>query len=173
MLRTHSPLGERVDEVDHHPAYHRLLEVAVRHGLTAEPWTRPHGSGAHARRAAGFLVWSQVEASHLCPVSMTYAAVPALSVEPKVAGRWLLGLASRLYEPDLVPMAEKRGLTVGMGMTEKQGGSDVRVNTTTALASPGGPLQGDTYRFTGHKWFCSSPMSDAFLVLARTPDGFG
>ncbi|MEO6789855.1 MAG: acyl-CoA dehydrogenase family protein [Ornithinibacter sp.] len=173
VLRTHSPRGERVDEVDYHPAYHRLLGVAVGNGLTAEAWTRPRGSGAHARRAAGFHVWSQVEAGHLCPVSMTYAAVPALSVEPQVEGQWLPGLASRTYDPDLAPMATKHGLTVGMGMTEKQGGSDVRANTTVALASPGGPLQGETYRLTGHKWFCSAPMSDAFLVLAQTPAGVG
>ncbi len=173
VLRTHSPRGDRVDEVDYHPAYHRLLDVAVGHGLTAEPWTRPPGTGAHARRAAGFLVWSQVEAGHLCPVSMTYAAVPALSVEPDLAARWVPGLASRRYEPGLRPMADKAGLTVGMGMTEKQGGSDVRANTTTAISAPGGPLPGDTYRLTGHKWFCSAPMSDAFLVLARTAAGVG
>ncbi len=173
VLRTHSPRGDRVDEVDYHPAYHRLLEVAVGNGLTAEPWTRPPGSGAHARRAAGFLLWSQVEAGHLCPVSMTYAAVPALSAEPEVARRWVPGLASRSYDPGLRPMAEKAGLTVGMGMTEKQGGSDVRANTTRAVVAAGGPLSGDTYRLTGHKWFCSAPMSDAFLVLAQTPAGLG
>ncbi len=142
-------------------------------GLTAEPWTRPLDAGAHARRAAGFVVWSQVEAGHLCPVSMTYAAAPALAAEPDVAARWLPGLASRSYDPVLSPMADKAGLTVGMGMTEKQGGSDVRANTTSAVAAPGGPLHGDTYRLTGHKWFCSAPMSDAFLVLARTEAGLG
>ena len=173
VLRTHSPTGERVDEVEYHPAYHRLMEVAISEGLTAEPWTRPSGSGAHARRAAGFVIWSQVEAGHLCPVSMTYAAVPALSAEPTVADRWVPGLASRAYDPVLRPIADKPGLTVGMGMTEKQGGSDVRTNTTTATASPGGPLVGETYRLTGHKWFCSAPMSDAFLVLAQTGAGVG
>ena len=173
VLHTHAPTGERVDEVEYHPAYHHLMEVAVGRGLTAEPWTRPPGQGAHARRAAGFVVWSQVEAGHLCPVSMTYAAAPALAAEPALAARWLPGLASRAYDPVLRPMADKPGLTVGMGMTEKQGGSDVRANTTTAVATPGGPLQGDTYRLTGHKWFCSAPMSDAFLVLARTDAGIG
>ena len=173
VLRTHSPTGERVDEVEYHPAYHRLMEVAISEGLTAEPWTRPSGSGAHARRAAGFVIWSQVEAGHLCPVSMTYAAVPALSAEPTVADRWVPGLASRAYDPVLRPIADKPGLTVGMGMTEKQGGSDVRTNTTMATASPGGPLVGETYRLTGHKWFCSAPMSDAFLVLAQTGAGVG
>ena len=173
VLRTHTPTGERLDEVEYHPAYHRLMEVAVGEGLTAEPWTGPAGSGAHARRAAGFVVWSQVEAGHLCPVSMTYAAAPALAVDPALSAAWLPGLASRAYDPVLRPMAVKRGLTVGMGMTEKQGGSDVRANTTTAAASPGGPLAGETFRLTGHKWFCSAPMSDAFLVLARTDAGIG
>ena len=147
--------------------------VAVGNGLTAEPWTRPAGSGAHARRAAGFVVWSQVEAGHLCPVSMTYAAAPALAAEPDLAARWMPGLASRAYDPVLAPHADKAGLTVGMGMTEKQGGSDVRANTTRAVAAPGGPLEGETYRLTGHKWFCSAPMSDAFLVLAQTDAGIG
>ena len=173
VLRTHAPTGERLDEVEFHPAYHRLMEVAVGNGLTAEPWTRPAGTGAHARRAAGFLVWSQVEAGHLCPVSMTYAAVPALAAEPEVAARWVPGLASRAYDPVLRPHADKPGLTVGMGMTEKQGGSDVRANTTRAVVAPGGPLEGETYRLTGHKWFCSAPMSDAFLVLAQTDAGVG
>ncbi len=173
VLRTHSPTGVRVDEVEYHPAYHRLMEVAVGHGLTAESWTRPEGSGAHALRAAGFIVWSQVEAGHLCPVSMTYASAPALSASPAVAGGWLPGLAARRYDPVLRPHADKPGLTLGMGMTEKQGGSDVRTNTTTAVAAPGGPLDGDTYRLTGHKWFCSAPMSDGFLVLARTDAGIG
>ncbi|MFQ6170665.1 acyl-CoA dehydrogenase family protein [Oryzobacter sp. R7] len=174
VLRTHSPTGERLDEVAYHPSYHRLLTEAVGAGLTGEPWTRPDGSGAHARRAAGFLLWSQVDAGHLCPVSMTYAAVPALRAEPSVAGRWVPGLASRTYEPQLAPASAKTGLTVGMGMTEKQGGSDVRANTTRAVASRGGPLAGgETYRLTGHKWFCSAPMSDGFLVLAQTGAGVG
>ncbi|MBM6399759.1 acyl-CoA dehydrogenase family protein [Phycicoccus sonneratiae] len=171
VLRTHAPSGERLDEVEYHPAYHRLMEVAVGEGLTAEPWTRPPGSGAHARRAAGFITWSQVEAGHLCPVSMTYSAAPALAAAPGVSARWLPGLASRAYDPVLGPRARKAGLTVGMGMTEKQGGSDVRANTTRAVAVPGGPLEGETHRLTGHKWFCSAPMSDGFLVLAQTDAG--
>ncbi len=173
LLRTHAPTGERLDEVEYHPAYHRLMEAAVGHGLTAEAWTRPEGSGAHARRAAGFIVWSQVEAGHLCPVSMTYAAAPALARAPEVASGWLPGLASRSYDPVLRPHADKPGLTLGMGMTEKQGGSDVRANTTRAVTAPGGPLVGETYRLTGHKWFCSAPMSDGFLVLAQTDAGIG
>ncbi|QIM20775.1 DNA alkylation response protein [Phycicoccus sp. HDW14] len=171
VLRTHSPTGERLDEVEYHPAYHRLMEVAVGEGLTAEPWTRPQGSGAHARRAAAFVVWSQVEAGHLCPVSMTYSAAPALAAAPEVSARWLPGLAARGYDPVLRARRDKPGLTVGMGMTEKQGGSDVQANTTRAVAEPGGPLVGETHRLTGHKWFCSAPMSDGFLVLAQTDAG--
>jgi putative acyl-CoA dehydrogenase len=174
VLRTHSPTGERLDEVDFHPAWHSLMEVAVGGGLTAEPWTRPKGSGAHVRRAAGFTTWSEVEQGHLCPVSMTYAAAPALAANPALATAWVPRLASRTYDFGLRPAADKAGAIAGMGMTEKQGGSDVRANTTRAVASPGGPLEGgDTYRLTGHKWFCSAPMSDAFLVLAQTEAGVG
>ncbi|WP_295702730.1 acyl-CoA dehydrogenase family protein [Lapillicoccus sp.] len=171
VLRTHSPTGERIDEVDFHPAWHELLTVAVGAGLTAEPWTRPPGSGAHLRRAVGFMVWSQAEAGHGCPVSMTYAAAPALQSDPTLAAVWLERLASRRYDPGLRPVSEKVGALAGMGMTEKQGGSDVRANTTRAVATPGGPLPGDTYRLTGHKWFTSAPMNDVFLVLAQTDAG--
>ena len=170
-LRTHSPTGERVDEVDYHPAYHHLLATAVGAGLTAEPWTRPPGSGAHLRRAIGFVVWSQVEAGHGCPVSMTYAAAPALRHDRALADRWVPRLASRVYEPRLHPVAGKGGALCGMGMTEKQGGSDVRANTTTAVVSADGPVLGDAYRLSGHKWFCSAPMSDGFLMLAQAPAG--
>ncbi len=173
LLRTHDRTGQRVDEVEFHPAYHSLLDVAVAHGLTAGPWVAPAGSGAHAARAAGFLLWSQVEPGHLCPISMTYAAAPALASTPALAERWVPALASRDYDPGLRPVATKRGALAGMGMTEKQGGSDVRANTTRAVATPGGPLVGDTYRLTGHKWFCSAPMNDVFLVLARTEAGVG
>ena len=170
-LRTHSPGGERVDRVDYHPAYHQLLRVAVGAGLTGEPWTRPPGSGAHLRRAAGFLMWSQVEAGHGCPVSMSYAAVPALRHDAELAARWVPRLASRTYQPELRPVAEKESALCGMGMTEKQGGSDVRANTTTARPVGSGPVPGEAYRLTGHKWFCSAPMSDGFLMLAQAPGG--
>ena len=174
VLRTHDRTGVRVDEVDFDPAWHELLTVAVGHGLTAEPWTRPAGSGAHAARAAGFVVWSQVEQGHLCPISMTYAAAPALATTPALAAGWLPGLASRDYDPVLREHHTKVGLLVGMGMTEKQGGSDVRANTTRAVPVDGGPVEGAaTFRLTGHKWFCSAPMSDAFLVLAQTEAGIG
>lgn len=165
VLRTHDRFGHRVDEVDFHPAWHELMTVAVEAGLHGAPWGA--GAGAHLRRAAGFVVWSQVEAGHGCPVSMTYAAVPALRVDPAVAAEWEPGLSARAYDPGLRAPGGKSGLLAGMGMTEKQGGSDVRANTTRAE-----PLSEDgTYLLTGHKWFCSAPMCDLFLVLAQAPGG--
>ncbi|MBD0736967.1 acyl-CoA dehydrogenase family protein [Streptomyces sp. CBMA29] len=159
VLRTHDRYGNRIDEVDFHPSYHRLLGHAVTAGLT-DAWSRPDG---HLRRAAGFLVWSQVDAGHGCPVSMTHAAVPALRTDPALAAEWEPRLGSRVYDPRLVAGGEKPGALFGMGMTEKQGGSDVRANTTHAE-----PLAEDgAYALTGHKWFCSAPMSDGFLVLAQ------
>jgi len=171
-LRTHSPQGARIDEVDFHPAWHHLLDTAVSFGLTAEPWTRPSGTGAHLRRAAGFVAWSQVEAGHGCPVSMTYAAVPALAGSPDLGAIWTPLLSSREYDFGLRPHARKNGVLAGMALTEKQGGSDLRSNTTTAVAVAAGPVAGgETYRLTGHKWFCSAPMSDMFLVLAQAQAG--
>ena len=166
VLRSHDRYGHRVDEVDFHPSWHALLEVAVAEGLHGAPWSG--GASAHLRRAAGFVVWSQVEAGHGCPVSMTYAAVPALRVDPAVSGLWEPGLASTSYDPGLRPPGGKAGLLAGMGMTEKQGGSDVRSNTTRA--DPVGS-DGTEYLLTGHKWFCSAPMCDVFLVLAQAPGG--
>ncbi|WP_330473393.1 acyl-CoA dehydrogenase family protein [Terrabacter sp. C0L_2] len=171
VLRTHDARGHRVDEVEFHPSWHWLLTQAVGAGLTAEPWTSPAASGAHVRRAAGFVMWSRVEAGHGCPVSMTYAAGSALRHDASLGARWLPALASRSYDPGLRPVSQKSGALSGMGMTEKQGGSDVRANTTRAVPAPGGPLPGETYRLTGHKWFCSAPMSDVFLVLAQAPGG--
>lgn len=165
VLRRYDRRGARIDEVDYHPAYHSLMATAVGHGLTAQAWTGPANSGAHLRRAIGFLVWSQAEAGHLCPVSMTYAATPPLRATPALAKRWVPKLASRSYSPGLVPVDAKPGATAGMGMTEKQGGSDVRANTTRATPD------GSGWRITGHKWFLSAPMSDAFLVLAYTAAG--
>ncbi|MFE3516446.1 acyl-CoA dehydrogenase family protein [Streptomyces sp. NPDC059166] len=162
-LRTHDRYGNRVDEVDFHPAWHRLLGHAVSAGLT-DAWGR---EGGHVRRAAGFLVWTQAEAGHGCPLSMTHAAVPALRADPTLAAEWEPLLTSRVYERELRPAPEKSGALLGMGMTEKQGGSDVRANTTRAE-----PLTGEgEYLLTGHKWFCSAPMSDGFLVLAQAPGG--
>ncbi|PLW66524.1 DNA alkylation response protein [Streptomyces sp. SCUT-3] len=163
VLRTHDRYGHRIDEVDFHPSWHRLMEHARAAGLT-DAWGRADG---HLRRAAGFVVWSQVEAGHGCPVSMTHAAVPALRADPSLAAVWEPLLTSRAYDPVLAPPAGKAGVVFGMGMTEKQGGSDVRANTTRAE-----PLAGaGEYALTGHKWFCSAPMSDAFLVLAQAPGG--
>jgi len=164
-LRTHDRYGNRIDEVAFHPAWHRLLETAVAHGLHASPWREPR-AGAHVARAARFYVWSQVESGHGCPISMTYAAVPVLRRRADLAARVEPALTSRTYEAALRPLSEKRGALCGMAMTEKQGGSDVRANTTRAV-----PIGEDTYALTGHKWFCSAPMSDAFIVLAQAPAG--
>ncbi|MFE6668671.1 acyl-CoA dehydrogenase family protein [Streptomyces sp. NPDC057697] len=163
VLRTHDRYGNRIDEVEFHPAWHRLLGHAVTAGLT-DAWGRPAG---HVRRAAGFLVWTQAEAGHGCPLSMTHAAVPALRTDPALAAEWEPLLTSTVYERGLRPVARKAGVLLGMGMTEKQGGTDVRANTTRAqpLAAEG------EYLLTGHKWFCSAPMSDGFLVLAQAPGG--
>jgi putative acyl-CoA dehydrogenase len=165
QLRTHDRFGKRIDEVEFHPAWHRLLEVAIGHGLHALPWREPR-AGAHAARAAGFYVWSQVEGGHGCPVSMTYAAVPALRKQPALAAEWESLMTSLDYDPGLRPRSVKRGVLLGMAMTEKQGGSDVRANTTRAA-----PTGAGEYQLTGHKWFCSAPMCDAFLVLAQAPGG--
>ncbi|MGN6599389.1 MAG: isovaleryl-CoA dehydrogenase [Actinomycetes bacterium] len=170
-LRTHDRYGHRVDEVDFAPAWHHLLGTAVHQGLSGGlTWTatgetaRP---GAHAARAAGFYVWSQVEQGHLCPVSMSYAAVPALRRSPAVAAAVVPALTSEIYQPALQPLQDKASALLGMGMTEKQGGSDVRANSTTAT-----PFENDgSYVLRGHKWFTSAPMSDGFLVLAQAPEG--
>jgi putative acyl-CoA dehydrogenase len=167
VLRTHDRYGHRIDEVKYHPAYHRLLQTAIENGLHAAPWADPR-PGAHVVRAAGFYVWSQTDAGHGCPVSMTYAAVPALrapGVDPQLAEHWIPRLTSRGYDGELHP--GKASAIAGMAMTEKQGGSDVRSGTTTALPS----AEQGVYVLTGHKWFCSAPMSDLFLVLAQAPGG--
>ncbi|MET3982734.1 acyl-CoA dehydrogenase family protein [Streptomyces sp. PvR034] len=162
-LRTHDRYGNRIDEVDFHPSWHRLLGHAVTNGLT-DAWGREAG---HLRRAAGFFVWSQAEAGHGCPVSMTHAAVPALRADPELAAEWEPRLTSHVYDQGLRPAGQKSGVLFGMGMTEKQGGSDVRANTTRAVALD---ASGE-YLLTGHKWFCSAPMCDGFLVLAQAPGG--
>ncbi|WP_405994936.1 acyl-CoA dehydrogenase family protein [Streptomyces sp. NBC_00986] len=165
-LRTHDRYGNRIDEVEFHPSWHRLMGVAVAEGLAGAPWAdeRP---GAHVARTARGLVWGHTDAGHGCPTSMTYAAVPALRATPELAAAYEPLLTSRVYDPVLRVPTEKRGLLAGMGMTEKQGGSDVRTNTTTATptAEPG------VYTLRGHKWFTSAPMCDVFLVLAQAPDG--
>jgi putative acyl-CoA dehydrogenase len=165
VLRTHERVGHRIDEVEFHPAWHELLGTAVRLGLTAAPW-RDDRPGAHVAHTATTLAWAQVEAGHMCPVGMTYAAVPTLRHAPELAAVYEPLLAAREYEPGSRPPAQKRGLLAGMSMTEKQGGSDVRTNTTQAVRTAD-----DTYRLTGHKWFTSAPMGDLFLVLAQAPGG--
>ncbi|MGZ8735309.1 MAG: isovaleryl-CoA dehydrogenase [Acidimicrobiia bacterium] len=163
-LHTHDRFGNRIDAVEYHPAYHQLMRIATAHGLHAAPWAEPT-AGAHVARAAKFIVWSQVDAGHGCPISMTYSVVPALRLDPEAAAQWEPGLTSTSYDASDVAPAEKTGLLAGMGMTEKQGGSDVRTNTTRAEPDA------DGYRLTGHKWFCSAPMSDVFLMLAQAPGG--
>jgi putative acyl-CoA dehydrogenase len=168
VLRSHDRYGNRIDEVEFHPAWHALMDTAVSHGLHAAPWADPR-PGAHVARAAKFYVWTQAEAGHGCPISMTYAVVPALRHNPGLADRLEPLLTACAYDPGLRPAETKRGLLAGMAMTEKQGGSDVRANTTRAEPAPAaGP---DAHVLTGHKWFCSAPMSDMFLTLAQGPAG--
>ncbi|MCM2420458.1 acyl-CoA dehydrogenase family protein [Streptomyces sp. RKAG293] len=167
VLRTHDQYGNRIDEVEFHPAWHELMDTAVSHGLHAAPW-RDDRPGAHVARAAKLYVWGQVEPGHICPVSMTYAAIPALRANPALAAAYEPLLAAREYDFGLRAPAGKRGLIAGMSMTEKQGGSDVRSNTTRAVPSGG---EAGTYTLTGHKWFTSAPMSDLFLTLAQAPGG--
>ena len=164
-LRTHDRFGNRIDEVEFHPAWHDLMQVSIEHGLHALSW-REDRPGAHVARAALFFLMAQVEAGHGCPISMTHAAIPTLRAEPELSAEWEPRLLSLVYEPGLRPPAEKPGALCGMAMTEKQGGSDVRANTTVARA-----LGGGEYELTGHKWFCSAPMCDAFLVLAQAVRG--
>ncbi|MHC1561312.1 acyl-CoA dehydrogenase family protein [Actinomycetospora sp. C-140] len=168
-LRTHDRVGHRVDEVDYDPGYHALLTEAVGHGFAGTPWAQGPDArpGAHVARAAGFLTWSQLEAGHGCPISMTYAVLPALRAAPELLTQYGPGLTSRTYDPGLRAPDAKRGLLAGMGMTEKQGGSDVRANATVARPD------GDHYRLTGHKWFTSAPMCDLFLVLAQAGGASG
>jgi putative acyl-CoA dehydrogenase len=169
VLHTHDRYGRRVDEVRFHPAYHRLMQLSIEHGLHASHWSDPK-AGAHVARAAKFYMQSQVEAAHLCPITMTSAVIPALRLQPDVAAYWAPKILSRRYDQRNVPDAQKDGVTIGMAMTEKQGGSDVRANTTRAIpVGTGGP--GQAYELVGHKYFVSAPMCDAFLVLAYAPGG--
>ncbi len=168
-LRSHDRYGRRVDEVEFHPSYHALMTAATQAGLHGSPWTQ-RSTSPHVRRAAGFMLFTELEPSILCPISMTYAATPALRRNEAVYADWAPGLASRAYDPTLKPWRDKSGLTMGMGMTEKQGGSDVRANTSEAVVD-GQDNWGQRFRITGHKWFLSAPMCDAFLVLAHTRGG--
>ena len=164
VLHTHDRYGHRVDEVEYDPAYHELMTVAVGHGLHAAPWADDR-VGAHVVRAVKTSVWTP-EPGHICPISMTYAVVPALRANPELAAVYEPLLASGVYDPHLAVPTSKAGITAGMSMTEKQGGSDVRAGTTDAVPNGDG-----SYTLTGHKWFTSAPMSDVFLVLAQAPNG--
>ena len=196
-LHTHDRFGRRIDQVEFHPSYHALMTTAIEAGLHGTPWKEPAatlvashsaptlgeavsaggglapkgpGPSPHVLRAAGFMLFTELEPSSLCPISMTYAVTPALRGNPAIYADWAPKLTSRQYDPALKPWHDKPGVTMGMGMTEKQGGSDVRANTTRAVPED---LDGWGQRFavTGHKWFFSAPMCDAFLILAQTPAG--
>ena len=200
-LRSHDRFGRRIDEVEFHPSYHALMSAATAAGLHGTPWASPHpsplpegegikqqasdassllpvplgegrgeGVSPHVLRAAGFMLFTELEPSILCPISMTYAVTPALRRNAAVHADWSPKLISRVYDPALKPFSQKAGVTMGMGMTEKQGGSDVRSNTTQATPD-GTDGWGQRFRLTGHKWFLSAPMCDAFLVLAQTGTG--
>ncbi|MFT6463467.1 acyl-CoA dehydrogenase family protein [Halopseudomonas sp.] len=169
VFKSHDRVGNRIDLVEFHPAYHELMSAGIAHGITSAPWTRP-GPGAHVARAATMYLHNQIEAGSCCPMTMTYACVPALKLQPDLAEKWLPKILSRQYDPRNLPIEQKTGATIGMAMTEKQGGTDVRANTTRAYAvGLGGP--GQAYELVGHKWFCSAPMCDAFLTLAQTDKG--
>ncbi|WP_226702322.1 acyl-CoA dehydrogenase family protein [Microbulbifer elongatus] len=161
----HDRVGNRIDQVNYHPAYHQLMQLAKSEGLHSSPWTDPK-PGAHVVRAAKYYLHSQVESGHCCPITMTFAAVPSINLTPALAKEWLPKITDRGYDPSNRPHTEKAALTIGMGMTEKQGGSDVRANSTTAT-----PLGDGSYELVGHKWFTSAPMCDAFLMLAQTDAG--
>ncbi len=168
-LDSHDRFGNRMDLVSFHPAYHQLMKTAIEHGLHSSPWTEPR-VGAHVARAARNYLHTQVEAGHGCPITMTFAAMPTLRLQPDLMRIWGPKVTARVYDPRNVPVEQKQGLTIGMAMTEKQGGSDVRSNSTRAYpVGIGGP--GQTYELVGHKYFVSAPMCDAFLVLAQTSVG--
>ncbi len=169
-LHTHDRFGRRIDEVEFHPSYHALMGAAVGAGLHGTPWAGEGSLSPHVQRAAGFMLFTELEPSMLCPISMTYAATPALRGNAAVYADWGPKLTSHWYDPALKPWRDKPGVTMGMGMTEKQGGSDVRANTTRAVRA-GNDAWGERYEITGHKWFFSAPMCDAFLVLAQAPAG--
>ncbi|MBB4371687.1 putative acyl-CoA dehydrogenase [Bradyrhizobium sp. cir1] len=167
-LRTFDAKGNRRDQVEFHPAYHELMAHSAHAGVHNSTWTadgRPAGDAAEVIRAAKFHIAAQVETGHLCPITMTRASVAALAMQPDLLARVMPVLSTKSYDPGFAPWWEKRGMTLGMGMTEKQGGTDVRANMTRAVRD------GDAYRITGHKWFMSAPMCDAFLVLAQADSG--
>ena len=167
VFRPVDAYGRRIDQVDFDPAYHRLMQLCIAHGVTGFAWRHADREGAHVARAALMFLHYQADQGTSCPLTMTYACVPAVRHAPGLAAEWLPRIVAASYDGSHRPAADKAGNTIGMGMTEKQGGSDVRSNRTRAIASDGG------YRLTGHKWFLSAPMCDAFLVLAQAPGGLG
>ncbi|MGD0452301.1 MAG: isovaleryl-CoA dehydrogenase [Solirubrobacteraceae bacterium] len=169
ILRTFDRYGHRIDEVEFHPAWHQLMKMGVEHELHSLPWTSDQPF-AHTARAALYMTAMQAEAGFACPITMTFAVVPALRAQPELAAEWEPLVTATTYDPRLIPASEKGSAIAGMAMTEKQGGSDVRANTTFATPVNGGGA-GAEYTLVGHKWFCSAPMSDMFLVLAQTDDG--
>lgn len=172
VLHTHDRYGNRVDRVEFHPSWHSLMDLAVGNGLHSRPWEEEGSDHGHVIRTGLLYMSSQIEAGHFCPISMTTSVVPALRRTPAIANDWLPRILSRRYDPTFQPAEKKAGVLFGMGMTEKQGGSDVRANTTVAIPVDGGGPGGE-YSITGHKWFTSAPMCDAFLVLAQTQRGLG
>ncbi len=171
ILHTHDRYGNRIDEVEFHPAWHQLMQMGVEHELHALPW-RSEEPSAHTARAAIYMTGMQAEAGYACPITMTFAVVPALRAQPELAAVWEPLVTATTYDPRSIPAAEKGSAIAGMAMTEKQGGSDVRANTTFARPLNGGGA-GAEYELTGHKWFCSAPMSDIFLVLAQAQSAGG
>jgi putative acyl-CoA dehydrogenase len=169
VLKTHDRYGNRIDEVEFHPAWHKLMTMGVENELHSLPWTSEQPF-AHTARAALYMTAMQAEAGFACPITMTFAVVPALRAQPELAAEWEPLVTATTYDPRLIQASEKGSAIAGMAMTEKQGGSDVRANTTVARALNGGGA-GAEYELTGHKWFCSAPMSDIFLVLAQTEEG--
>ena len=169
VFKSHDRYGHRIDLVEFHPAYHQLMAAAIEHGIPSLPWTDPR-PGAQVARAAMSYLHSQAEAGSGCPLTMTFASVPALKLQPDIAERWLPKILAAQYDPRNLPVEQKAGATIGMAMTEKQGGTDVRANTTRAYPV-GEPGPGQAYELVGHKWFCSAPMCDAFLTLAYSDKG--
>ena len=170
VLHTHDRYGNRRDEVVFHPSWHELMRTSVENRLHSLPWAEKRSekrAGAHVARAALMMLTAQNEAGHTCPISMTFSAVAALQAEPDLVRKWEPRILSSVYDPKFAPAQEKAGVLVGMGMTEKQGGSDVRANTTRAERIG----NSREYLITGHKWFCSAPMCDAFLILAQAAKG--
>jgi putative acyl-CoA dehydrogenase len=169
VLKTHDRYGHRIDEVEFHPAWHSLMKLGVEHELHALPWRHPEQDGAHVARAALYMTAMQAEAGFACPITMTFAVIPALRAQPDLLAEWETLITATTYDPQSIPAAQKGSAIAGMAMTEKQGGSDVKANTTFAEPIGAGSAGGE-YLITGHKWFCSAPMSDIFLVLAQVRD---